>query len=156
MKKYSRETSVGVFMVVGFVFVAYMAIKLGDLSFFRDDTYLINARFQKVTGLRIGNPVTMFGLRVGKVSGLEMDQENQMAVVQMQIDNGVNIYEDAIAAIRTEGLIGDKYVDVDAGGGLDLLAPGGTIVDTVSPVDVGDIIGRYAFGSVDDKGSEAE
>jgi phospholipid/cholesterol/gamma-HCH transport system substrate-binding protein len=151
MKKYSRETIVGLFMVVGLVFVAYMAIKLGQVSLFGEDAYMINARFQKVTGLRTGNPVTMFGLRIGTVTALEIDQENQMAVVRMTIKNGIRIYGDAIAAIKTEGLIGDKYVDIDAGGGLDPITPGGTIVDTVSPVDVGDIIGKYAFGSVDKK-----
>lgn len=149
MKKYSRETTVGLFMVVGFVFITYMAVKLGEVSIFGDDAYPINARFQKVTGLRTGNPVTMFGLRVGTVTALEIDQDNQMAIVRMKINNGIQIYEDAIAAIKTEGLIGDKYVDIDAGGGLDLLTPGGTIIDTVSPVDVGDLIGKYAFGSVD-------
>ena len=150
MKKYSKETTVGLFMMVGLIFIAYMAVKLGQVSLFGDDAYTVNARFQKVTGLRTGNPVTMFGLRVGSVSALEIDQDNQMAVVRMKIDKGIRIYEDAIAAIKTEGLIGDKYVDIDAGGGLDLLSPGSTIVDTVSPVDVSDIIGRFAFGSVDD------
>lgn len=151
MKKYSNETTVGLFMVVGLIFIAFMAVNLGQLSIFGDDAYLINARFQKVTGLRTGNPVTMFGLRVGTVSALEIDQDNQMAIVRMKIKNGIRVYEDAIAAIKTEGLIGDKYVDIDAGGGLDPIEPGGMIVDTVSPVDVGDIIGKFAFGSVDEK-----
>ena len=138
-------------MVVGLVFIAYMAIKLGEVSIFGGDAYQINARFQKVTGLRNGNPVTMFGLRVGTVTDLEIDQDNQMAIVRMKIKNGIQIYEDAIAAIKTEGLIGDKYVDIDAGGGLDPIAPGGTIIDTVSPVDLGDLIGKYAFGAVEKK-----
>ncbi len=149
MKKYSKETTVGLFMIVGLMLVAYMAVKLGQFSIFGDDAYMLKARFQKVTGLRTGNPVTMFGLRVGTVTALEIDQDNQMAVVRMKINNGIRIYEDAIAAIKTEGLIGDKYVDIDAGGAMDPITPGGTIIDTVSPVDVGDIIGKFAFGSVD-------
>ena len=72
-----------------------------------------------------------------------------MALVEMKIRNGVQLYEDAIASIKTEGLIGDKYIDIDAGGGGDLLNPGGTIIDTVSPIDIGDLIGKYAFGSVE-------
>jgi phospholipid/cholesterol/gamma-HCH transport system substrate-binding protein len=124
---------------------------LGKISLFGDNTYVINARFQKVNGLRTGNPVTMFGLQIGTVAALQMDQNNQMAVVRMKIKKGIQIYEDAIASIKTEGLIGDKYVDIDAGGGLDPIAPGGTIVDTVPPVDVGDVIGKFAFGSVEKK-----
>ena len=151
MKKYSKETVVGLFMLAGLICVVYMAVKLGNVSIFGDDTYTLYARFDKVTGLHIGNPVDMLGLEVGRVSGLTIDQEKQRAVVAMKIKKGIKVYDDAIAAIKTQGLIGDKYVDIDAGGGGDLLKPGGTIIDTVAPVDLGDIIGKYAFGSVEKK-----
>jgi phospholipid/cholesterol/gamma-HCH transport system substrate-binding protein len=151
MKKYSKETTVGVFILLGLVSVVYMAVKLGNVSLFGEDSYVMYARFNKVTGLRIGNPVNMMGLKVGRVSALSVDQEKQKAVVELRIQKGLKIYDDAIAAIKTEGLIGDKYVDVDAGGGGDLLKPGDTIIETVSPVDLGDLIGKYAFGSVDKK-----
>ena len=151
MKKYSKETVVGLFILIGLVCVAYMAIKLGNVSIFGDDTYPLYARFNKVTGLRPGNPVNMLGLEVGRVSGLAIDQEKQKAVVAMKIKKGLKIYDDAIASIKTEGLIGDKYVDIDAGGGGELLKPGGTIIETVSPVDLGELIGKYAFGSVEKK-----
>jgi len=148
MKKYSKETAVGLFILVGLVCVGYMAIRLGDLSIFGNDTYILHASFSKVTGLRTGNPVDMLGLQVGKVTGLRIDQKDQRAVVTMRIRKGIRIYDDAIASIKTEGLIGDKYLDIDAGGGGELLKPGGTITETVAPVDIGDIISRFAFGSV--------
>ena len=151
MKKYSKETVVGIFMVTGLVCVAYMAIKLGNIPIFGDDTYTLYARFNKVTGLRTGNPVNMLGLEVGRVAELTIDQEKQRAVVTMKIKKGLKIYDDAIASIKTEGLIGDKYVDIDAGGGGELLQPGGAIIETVSPVDLGELIGKYAFGSVEKK-----
>lgn len=149
MKKYSKETIVGIFILAGLACVAYMALNLGNVSLFTDDTQLIYARFNRVTGLRTGNPVNMFGLQIGRVKNLTIDQENQKAVVEMSIDKKIEIYDDAIAAIKTEGLIGDKYIDIDAGGGGELLKPGGTIIETVSPVDIGDLIGKYAFGSVE-------
>ena len=151
MKKYSRETTVGVFMLVGLAFVVYMAVKLGNVSLFGEDTVVMYAAFNKVTGLRVGNPVSIMGLKVGRVSALTVDQEKRKAIVEMRIAKGLKVYDDAIASIKTEGLIGDKYVDVDAGGGGELLNPGGTIIETVSPVDLGDLIGKYAFGSVDKK-----
>jgi phospholipid/cholesterol/gamma-HCH transport system substrate-binding protein len=151
MKKYSKETVVGLFMLAGLICVAYMAVKLGNISIFGDNTYTLYARFDKVTGLHIGNPVDMLGLEVGRVSGLTIDQEKQRAVVAMKIKKGIKVYDDAIAAIKTQGLIGDKYVDLDGGGGGDLLKPGGTIIDTVAPVDLGELIGKYAFGSVEKK-----
>ena len=151
MKNYSKETVVGLFMLVGLICVAYMAVKLGNVSILGDDTYTLYANFSKVTGLRTGNPVDMLGLEIGRVSGLTIDQEKQRAVVAMKIRKGIKIYDDAIASIKTEGLIGDKYVSIDAGGGGDLLKPGGTIIETVAPVDLGDLIGKYAFGSVEKK-----
>lgn len=151
MKKYSKETVVGLFMLAGLICVAYMAVKLGNVSIFGDDNYTLYARFDKVNGLRVGNPVDMLGLEVGRVSGLSIDQDKQRAVVAMKIKKGIKIYDDAIASIKTEGLIGDKYVDIDAGGSGDRLKPGGTIIDTVAPVDLGDLIGKYAFGSVEKK-----
>ena len=149
MKKYSKETTVGVFMILGLACVVYMAVNLGNITLFGDDSYVLFARFNKVTGLRVGNPVSLLGLKVGRVSAMSVDQEQQNAIVEMHIQKPMKIYNDAIASIKTEGLIGDKYVDIDAGGSGELLKPGDTIIETVSPVDIGDLIGKYAFGSVD-------
>jgi len=148
MKKYAMETTVGVFLVFGLLCVGYMAVKLGHASFLGDDSYSLFARFTTVSGLRIGSPVDMFGLRVGRVDGLTMDQENQKAVVKMRIQKGTKIYDDAIASIKTEGLIGDKYLSIDPGGGGSLLKPEGTIIETQAAVDVGELIGKYAFGDL--------
>jgi phospholipid/cholesterol/gamma-HCH transport system substrate-binding protein len=71
-----------------------------------------------------------------------------VAVVELKINNGIEIYDDAIASIKTEGLIGDKFVSIDAGGSGDLLANGDTITDTQSPTDIMDLISKYAFGDV--------
>jgi len=50
--------------------------------------------------------------------------------------------------LKTEGLIGDKFISIDPGGSGSLLGPKGTITETQSPVDIVDIIGKYAFGDV--------
>jgi phospholipid/cholesterol/gamma-HCH transport system substrate-binding protein len=69
--------------------------------------------------------------------------------VEFRIKKEIKIYDDAIASIKTEGLIGDKYVDIDAGGGGEPLKPGDTITETESPVDIQGIISKYAFGDVE-------
>ena len=63
-------------------------------------------------------------------------------------NKGVELYDDAIASIKTEGLIGDKFIAIDPGGGGGLLANGDTITDTNSPTDIMDLISKYAFGDV--------
>ena len=148
MKKYSQETVVGIFVVIGLLAIAYMTVKLGNVGFLGEKSYTLIAKFTSVSGLRVGNPVNMLGLEIGRVESFKMDQENQVAVVTLKIDNGIEIYDDAIASIKTEGLIGDKYISIDAGGGGDLLADGDTITDTESPTDIMDLVSKYAFGDV--------
>jgi phospholipid/cholesterol/gamma-HCH transport system substrate-binding protein len=154
MKKYSKETVVGIFVVIGLVCIGYMTVKLGNVGFLGDSTYALNANFTAVTGLRVGNPVNMLGLEIGRVESFNMDQENQVIKVQFRINKGIEIFDDAIASIKTEGLIGDKYVSIDPGGGGDLLADGDLITDTNSPTDIMDLISKYAFGDVGGGGGE--
>ena len=148
MKKYSSETVVGIFVVVGLLCIGYMTVKLGKVGLLGDHTYVLKARFNKVTGLRVGNSVSMLGLEIGKVSGFSIDQEEQVAIVEMKINKDIKVYDDAIASIKTEGLIGDKLVEIDVGGGGDELKSGDTITETESPVDIMELISKYAFGDV--------
>jgi phospholipid/cholesterol/gamma-HCH transport system substrate-binding protein len=148
MKKYSKETVVGLFVVAGLVCIGYMTIKLGNVGILEDDAYTLNARFNRITGLREGNPVNMLGLEIGRVANFKMDQDEQAVIVEMRINKGIKIYDDALAAIKTEGLIGDRYMDIAPGGAGELLKPGGTITETQSPTDLNELIGKYAFGDV--------
>jgi len=148
MKKYSSETVVGVFVVVGLLCIGYMTVKLGNVGILGDHAYVLKARFNKVTGLRVGNAVSMLGLEIGQVSGFSIDQEEQVAIVEMKINKDIKVYDDAIASIKTEGLIGDKLVEIDVGGGGDELKSGDTITETESPVDIMGLISKYAFGDV--------
>ncbi|MFY9707397.1 MAG: outer membrane lipid asymmetry maintenance protein MlaD [Desulfobacterales bacterium] len=148
MKKYSKETVVGIFVVAGLVCIGYMTIKLGKVGILGDDTYALNARFTRVTGLKEGNPVNMLGLEIGRVANFKMVQDEQAVVVEMRINKGIKIYDDALAAIKTEGLIGDRYMDIAPGGAGELLKPGETIIETQSPTDLSELIGKYAFGDV--------
>jgi phospholipid/cholesterol/gamma-HCH transport system substrate-binding protein len=154
MKKYSMETIVGIFVAAGFLCVGYMAIKLGHLSLFAEDPLVLHARFSSVSGLKVGSSIEIFGIQVGNVQKIEMDSEREMALVQMGIRMGIKVYEDASASINTAGLIGDKFIKIDPGGSGDLLKPGGVITETLPAIDLGDLIGRYAFGGVKENSQE--
>ena len=148
MKKYGIETIVGIFVFLGLLCIGYMTVKLGNISFLEDASYPVEAKFVSVTGLRIDSPVKVLGIEVGKVEKITMDQENQKAVVKVKIKKGIKIYDDAIASIKTEGLMGDKYVSIDPGGGGPLIGANGTITETQAPVDIESLISKYAFGDV--------
>lgn len=148
MKKYTIETTVGIFVVIGLALIAYMTVTLGRISFFGANTYTLSARFTTVSGLRVGSTVDMYGIGIGRVERLGMDQKGEQALVEMSIRKDVVVYRDAIAAIKTEGLIGDRYISIDPGGADEPLKPGDAITETQSPVDILDLIGKYAFGEV--------
>lgn len=142
------ETAVGIFIVIGLICVGYMTVKLGNVSLFGDKTYPVLARFTSVSGLRVGSAVEIYGIQVGSITSLSIDYQNQMGVVGMKINKGTVIYDDAIATVKTAGLIGDKYVKIDPGGGGDPIKPKGMITQTSVPADIEDLIGKYAFGDV--------
>jgi phospholipid/cholesterol/gamma-HCH transport system substrate-binding protein len=144
MKKYSIETAVGVFIVIGLICVGYMTVKLGKVSLFGDETYPLSARFASVSGLRVGSSVEIYGIQVGSVG-----------IVAMKINKGVKVYDDAAATIKSAGLIGDKYVKIDPGGAGEVLNPRGIITQTSVPADIEDLIGKYAFGDVKKESDKA-
>jgi phospholipid/cholesterol/gamma-HCH transport system substrate-binding protein len=153
MKKYSLETTVGIFIVIGLLCIGYMTIKFGKIRMFGGDYYILYARFTSVSGLRVDSPVEMGGIEIGRVEQLNVDQDKQMSVVKLRIEKGIKVYEDAVASIKTSGLIGDKLIKIDPGGGGDVLKPGGTITETNAALDIEELIGKYAFGDLtkDDK-----
>jgi phospholipid/cholesterol/gamma-HCH transport system substrate-binding protein len=148
MKKYSIETIVGIFVIAGLLCIVYMTVKLGKVSLFGDEYYSLYANFGTVSGLRVGSPVEIDGIEVGRVERLSINQEKQVAVVELKIRKGIKVYDDAAASIKTAGLIGDKFVNIDPGGGGEVLKPDGRITETTSPIDIEDLIGKYAFGDI--------
>ena len=148
MKKYTVETAVGVFVLVGLLCVTYLTVKLGKMELFGGDDYHVYARFNDVTGLGTGAFVEMAGVRVGKVASIRLDPGDHAAVVELRIQNGIKLTDDAIVSIKTSGLIGDKYVKISPGGSGVFVGPGDMLVETESSVDLTDLIGKYVFGGV--------
>jgi phospholipid/cholesterol/gamma-HCH transport system substrate-binding protein len=154
MKKYRYETVAGIFVLIGLVCVGYLTVKLGRVKLLDHGSYPLFARFSSVSGLRAGNPVEMLGIQIGEVASFRLDQDRQVVIVEFKIREGIKVYEDAIASIKTSGLIGDRYVSLDVGGSGLILKPGGVITQTESPPDLSDLIGRYAFGDIEKEGKE--
>lgn len=150
MKKFKMETAVGIFVVIGLICIGYMSIKLGDVTIFGDNSYSLFAKFSSISGLKTGSSVQMLGVDIGKVNSMVLDQDTQLAVVELRIQNDIVVYDDAIASIKTSGIIGDKYVQIDPGGGGDVLEKGATIIDTNPPIDIESLIGKFVFGSIKD------
>ena len=148
MKKSSIETSVGIFVLIGIVCVGYLTIKLGKMEWIGNNNYILEARFQSISGLKSGAEVEIAGVQIGKVDSIYLDQEKGAAVVKMKIQNGIILTDDVIASIKTSGIIGDKYIKLSPGGSDQVLKPGDVITETESAIDIEELISKYAFGDV--------
>ena len=148
MKRSTLETSVGLFVVLGILCVGYLTIKLGQLEWFEDGSYRIQARFQSVSGLKKGASLEMAGVQIGKVDSIHLDLKEQLAVVTLKVQKEVVLTDDVIASIRTSGLIGDRYISLSPGGSDTIIKPGGVITETESAVDLEELVSKYVFGGV--------
>ncbi len=143
-----REASVGFFVLLGLLCIAYMTIKLGRMEVMSSDGYMLKARFNSVAGLRTGADVEIAGVMVGKVAGITLDPAKAQAVVSLSLKKDLSLGEDSIASVKTSGLIGDKYISISPGGSNSIIPHGGEITETESAVDLESIIGKFAFGGV--------
>jgi len=147
MKKMSLEMIVGLFLLAGFACFSYLAIKMGDISLFKNETYSVSARFTSISGLKEGSAVELAGVNIGKVSRIQLDPAEYEAIVYMDIDKSVELQDDSIASIRTAGIIGDKFIKLTPGGSDMLLDSGGEIEETESSISLEELVSKYIFNS---------
>ncbi len=153
----SRTTQfiVGIFGLVGIAALAVLAFTLGRIPLVAAPHYTLFAMFDNVSGLKNNDAVQIAGVKVGKVAAITLSQKNERARVTLQLNDGIMVDEDAIASIKTSGIIGDKYVAISIGGG-DPLKEGGTIVHTESSFVLEDAIGQLVNGSGSKSGSDSK
>ncbi|GJQ49145.1 putative intermembrane phospholipid transport system binding protein MlaD [Candidatus Kuenenia stuttgartiensis] len=148
MKKFDVEIAVGIFIFCGILCMGYISVKLGKINFLSDNYYQVNAIFSTVKGLKKNTAVEIAGVEVGKVDNIVL--ENYEVVVSMKIRKDIKLQEDAIASIRTKGLLGEKYVEITPGGSDHIIEHGGTLIETEPPLDLEKLIGNFVFGKVGD------
>jgi phospholipid/cholesterol/gamma-HCH transport system substrate-binding protein len=153
----SRTTQfiVGIFGLVGIAALSVLAFTLGRIPLVAKPHYTVYAMFDNVSGLKVNDGAQIAGVKVGKVAAIALSQKNERAQVTLQLDEGIMVDDDAIASIKTSGIIGDKYVAISIGAG-DPLKDGGTIVHTESSFVLEDAIGQLVNGSGSKGGGGSE
>jgi phospholipid/cholesterol/gamma-HCH transport system substrate-binding protein len=142
------EIFVGIFLLIGFAALGWLALQLGEIPWLTGSTtYQLNAEFNNISGVKEGADVQVAGVVVGKVRQLRLNADRQ-AMVIMQLDKQLAVPVDSIASVKSQGIIGDKYIQITLGGDESTYKPGGTIVDTESSVDLESLISKFAFGQV--------
>ncbi len=148
MKNSDIEFWVGLFMICGFLAFGYLALQLGEVPFLSSSkSYTITAQFDNISGIKKGASVQISGVLVGQASSIWLDKEG-IANVALQIDKGVQVTLDSMASIKSQGLIGDKYIQVSLGGDEEFFREGDVLTDTESAVDIESLISKFAFGDV--------
>ena len=141
----SYQIGTGLFIVLGFAALAYLATQTTSLANFRQgDSYVLKARFTNIGQLKLRAPVKMAGVRIGSVESIALDPAKLDAIVRISIDKHyAEIPDDSSAAIFTSGLLGDQYVGVQPGGSPDMFSDGGEFVLTQSSMQLEDLIGKF-------------
>lgn len=146
MKKIDIEMSVGLFLIAGIICLGYLSIKLGRMEVLGSKGYEVYALFSNSGGLKVGSSISIAGVDVGRVK--RIDLEDYQARIVLNLSEDVKIQEDAIASIKTKGLIGEKYVDISPGGSEKWIDPGGRIRETQPAVDFEELISNFVFGKI--------
>jgi len=142
------EIWVGVFALAGLLALAMLAFKVGNLANNGSgDSYQVTAHFDNIGGLNVKAPVTMAGVRVGRVSAIMVDRERYNALVAIDIETQYdNLPKDTIASILTAGLLGSQYIGLEPGGDEKFLVDGDQILFTQSAIVLEHLIGQFLFG----------
>jgi len=154
MKKFTTEAIVGIFVLIGLLCMAYLSITFGKIEIFGNNSYTISAEFDNISGLKKGASIEIAGVEIGRVQKILLQEEK--AVVVLSLNGNIKLREDAIASIKTKGIIGDKFIKISQGGSDKFIEAGGKIRETEPPLDVEELVGKYIFGKVDNNKNDSE
>lgn len=140
-KTFTVEFFVGLFALVGCAAFGYLSINIAGMSLFDTNYYHVTAEFDNISGLQDGASVELAGVPIGEVESISLTDTS--AKVHMKVLKSVPIRDDDSAAIRTKGIIGDRYVKIIPGGSEKIVQPGGEIFQTESVVEFEEVIGKF-------------
>ncbi len=147
---------VGLFVVLGFSALLFLAVRAGNMSgsLSLSDTYETRARFDNIGGLKPRAAVRSAGVVVGRVTGIRFDDQTYQAEVMLALDRRYQFPKDTSAKILTSGLLGEQYIGLTPGGDPQMLAAGDRITMTQSAVVLENLIGQFLYGKAAEGGAK--
>jgi phospholipid/cholesterol/gamma-HCH transport system substrate-binding protein len=143
----TTELIVGMFIAAGSAALFVLAMKVSNLSSLNSgDSYHVTARFENIGGLKVRSAVTVGGVRVGRVVGIDYDSDRFQAVVTLEMDSHYDRFpDDTAASIYTAGLLGEQYVSLEPGGSEEVLHDGSEIELTQSALVLEKLVSKFLF-----------
>lgn len=157
MQKSRHDVWVGLFVMVGFVALLFLALKAGNLlSLNFAETYAVTARFDNIGGLKARAAVKSAGVVVGRVESINFDDKTFQAHVVMQLEKRFAFPKDTSAKILTSGLLGEQYIGLEVGGDPKNLAANDVITQTQSAVVLENLISQFLFSKAAEPSNSSE
>ncbi len=154
MNREKTDFWVGLFVLLGLIALAFLALRAGNLSSFSfAKTYQISAKFDNLGGLKPRAPIKASGVVVGRVGSIAFDNTEFKAVVTLDMDEHYKFPADTSASILTSGLLGEQYIGLTAGGDDKDLQSGSTITYTQSAVVLEELISKFLYNTASKDGS---
>lgn len=142
-KEEAKSLSVGLYvalaLIVGVFFFMTQRREIEHAD--GGDYYSLNARFGRTDGLMVGDKVRLAGVTVGRVVGAKLD-EHFNAIMTLELKDGINIPDDSSASIVSSGIMGAKYIEIEPGGSMDYLQPGGEFSYTQDAMVLEELVDR--------------
>lgn len=147
---------VGLFVLLGFGALVFLALRAGNMSgsFALQDTYETRARFDNIGGLKPRAAVRSAGVVVGRVTAIRFDDKTYQADVTLSLDGRYQFPKDTSAKILTSGLLGEQYIGLEPGGDVAMLTTGDRITMTQSAVVLENLIGQFLYGKAGEAGAK--
>ena len=146
-----KEITAGLLVLIVLFYLLYVSVGAATRKIPAMGGYVLHADFVSASGLNVGDPVEVAGVKVGTVQSIRL--ADYQARIAFRIKDSVQVYEDAGASIETEGLIGDRSISIDPGTtGKKPLRPGDEIKDTDSPLSITELLGRLLTGDLTSDG----
>lgn len=152
MRKMNVELVVGSFVLASVLCFVYLTVQVGRLGRVGGRSYQLQALFTNVGGLKAGSTVFIAGVPVGAVESIAL--EDYQANVVLVLPEDVKVQEDAIASVKTRGMLGETYLEIAPGGSDVLLRPGERLRETEPAIDLQSLIAKYAFSDQSGGGLE--
>jgi phospholipid/cholesterol/gamma-HCH transport system substrate-binding protein len=151
------DLGTGLFVLLGFAALAFLTTQLpgSGLQLRRPaETYAVIAKFDNIGGLKVGAPVSMAGVEVGRVSSIKLDSSDYKATVTLSIERSYGkIPDDSDAGIQTSGLLGANYVGLTPGGSEQFLHAGSQLQFTQSAMVLENLINKFFANTAGSKGN---
>jgi len=147
MKTLNTELVVGGLLLVVVGALAYVSLQLGNFALTGSWGYTVQADFFTAGGLQKGAVIELAGVEIGRVEAVDL--ADYRARVTLKLRQEISLAEDSRVAIKTKGLIGERYVEITPGKSTTPIKPGGQFHDTESPVDIPELIAKFIFGNVE-------